>query len=408
MTIQDTVPALDTLRAQFPALAQDTLFLENAGGSQLPSVVIDAMHAYLRDTYVQLGAPYALSQRCTQIVQQAHDDVRTFVNGDGVGEVVLGHSTSWLFRMLADCYAETISEGDEIVVAESGHEANIGPWLRLERQGATIRWWRVDPETGGSTLDALRDVLSERTRIVAFPHVSNLLGEITDVPAVTRAAHAVGARVVVDGVAYAPHRAIDVKAWDVDWYGYSAYKVFGPHVGVLYGRHDGLAELEGPNHFFIPRDEVPYKFELGGVAHEGCAGIAALRHYLQFLTGRDTYDRETVTRAFQTMEAYERPLQDRLVQYFDAHPRTRIVGPTDAGQRRVPTVSFLHATRTSQAVSEVANREAIGIRFGHMYAHRLCSALGLDPEDGVVRVSAVHYNSPAEIERLIDVLEPLL
>jgi cysteine desulfurase family protein (TIGR01976 family) len=334
--------------------------------------------------------------------------VRLFMNGDVMGEVVLGHSSSWLFRMLADCYAETIQPGDEIVVAEAGHEANIGPWLRLERQGAKIRWWRVDPETGASTLDGLREVLSERTKIVAFAHVSNLLGEIIDIEAVTEAAHAVGARVVADGVAYAPHRAIDVQAWNVDWYGYSAYKVYGPHVGVLYGRHDAFAELEGPNHFFVPQHEVPYKFELGGVAHEACAGIVALRDYLQFLSGREVYDRRTVTDAFEVMEAHERPLQERLVSWVLEHPRLRLIGPESVGEDRVATVSFVHETKSSQALSIVANRQDIGIRFGHMYAHRLCTALGLEPEDGVVRVSCVHYNRPAEIERLIEVLDPAL
>lgn len=408
MPTSATVPDLAAIRASFPALDQATLFLENAGGSQVPAVVADAMHAYLRETYVQLDAPYPLSRHCTAVVQQAHDDVRLLVNGDGVGEVVLGHSSSWLFRMLADCYAETIRAGDEIVLAESGHEANVGPWLRLARQGAKIRWWHVDPETGRSTLAGLQDLLSERTRIVAFPHVSNLLGEVVDVEAITRAAHAVGARVVVDGVAFAPHRAIDVKAWNVDWYAYSAYKVYGPHVGVLYGRHDAFAELTGPNHFFIPNGEVPYKFELGGVAHEGAAGMAALRSYLQFLSGRDSYDRQTVTDAFRVMEACERPLQARLVEYLGGHPRTRIVGPAHDGAERVATVSFVHASRSSESISLAANEEDIGIRFGHMYAHRLCTALGLDPEDGVVRVSCVHYNSPAEIERLIEVLDPVL
>lgn len=401
-------PDLDQIRARFPALDQDTLFLENAGGSQVPADVVEAMTAYLSRTYVQLGAPYALSQHCTRIVADAHEDVRVLMNATDVGQVVLGHSSSALFRMLADCYAPIIEPGDEIVVHEAGHEANIGPWLRLEERGARIRWWRVDPETGASSLEALREVLSPRTRLVAVTHVSNLLGEIVDVAAVTAAAHAVGARVVVDGVAYAPHRAIDVAALGVDWYGYSAYKVYGPHVGALFGRTEAFAELVGPNHFFVPRDEVPYKFELGGVAHESCAGLLALRAYLQFLAGREVYDRRTVTEAFAVMEALERPLQARLVAYLEAHPRVRIVGPAHADAGRVATVSFVHAEASSASISHVANERQIGIRFGHMYAHRLCTALGLDPEDGVVRVSCVHYNTPQEIERLIEVIDPVL
>ncbi|MDJ0523109.1 MAG: aminotransferase class V-fold PLP-dependent enzyme [Planctomycetota bacterium] len=408
MTTTHAVPDLDAIRERFPALAQETIFLENAGGSQMPGEVADVMHAYTRKTFVQLGAPYALSEHCGQVVQQAHDDARLLVNGDGCGEVVLGPSTSMLLRMLADSYADVIEQGDEIVIAESGHEANVGPWLRLERQGARIRWWRVDPETGSSPLEGLHEVLSERTKIVALPHVSNLVGEVVDLAAVTKAAHDVGARVVADGVAFAPHRAVDVEAWGVDWYVYSTYKVFGPHAAVMFGRHDAFAELVGPNHFFVPDDAVPYKWELGGVSHEAAAGIAALRGYLQFLAGRDTYDRDTVTRAFEVMERHEMPLQERLVAWAQEHPQLRLIGSAGAGRERVATVSVVHATKSSQSLSLVANRENIGIRFGHMYAHRLCTALGLRPVDGVLRVSAVHYNSPAEIERLIDVLEPAL
>ncbi len=399
---------LAAIRARFPALAGPTVLLENAGGSQVPEVVADAMHAYLRDTYVQLGADYGLSKRCTEVVQQAHDDVRVLMNGEGIGEVVLGPSSSQLCRMLADCYAEVVQPGDEIVVAESGHEANVGPWLRLEKQGAVIRWWRVDAETGSSTVDGLRAVLSEKTRLVTFPHVSNLLGEIVDVAAATAAAHAVGARVVVDGVAFAPHRAMDVKAWGVDWYGYSTYKVYGPHMGALFGRTDAFAELEGPNHFFVSRDDVPYKFELGGCSHEGCAGLVALGSYLGFLAGRASYDRRTVEEAFAVMAVHERPLQERLVAYVDAHPRVRLVGPRHGGAERVSTISFLHASKTSREISLAANAQDIGIRHGHMYAHRLCTALGIEPEDGVVRVSFVHYNSPADVERLIEVLDAVL
>jgi cysteine desulfurase family protein (TIGR01976 family) len=401
-------PDLDRIRACFPSLASETVFLENAGGSQVPSVVADAVHRYLQETYVQLGADYPLSLQCTRIVNDAHDAVRRFMGGDDIGEVVLGASTSALFRTLADAYADTIEKGDEIVLAEGGHEANIAPWLRLERQGAKIRWWSVEAKTGASTLTALEKVLSDRTRIVAFPHVSNLLGEVIDVEAVTTMAHRAGARVVVDGVAYAPHRLVDVARWGVDWYGYSSYKVYGPHLGVLFGTHAAFKGLVGPNYYFIPDDEVPYKWELGGVNHEGCAGLVALDAYLAHVAGTSEGGRETVVAATARWEALEQPLQERLVRWLRDHPRVRLVGPDTWGSERVPTVSFVHNERTSREIALAANAEKLGIRHGHMYAHRLCLALRLDPNDGVVRISAVHYNSPAEIERLIAVLDPLL
>jgi cysteine desulfurase family protein (TIGR01976 family) len=401
-------PDLDTVRAHFPALATDTVFLENAGGSQVPRSVADAIHRYMLESYVQLGADYALSQRATGVVADAHAIVKTLLHADGVGEVALGHSSSWLCRMLADCYADKLQPGDEIVVMEAGHEANISPWLRLEAKGIKIRWWRVDPKTGSSPLEGLDALLNERTRIVAAVHVSNLLGEVLDLAEVVRRSHAVGARVVADGVAYAPHRAIDVAGWGVDWYVYSTYKVYGPHLAALFGRHDAFAELEGPNHFFVPRTEIPYKFELGGASHEACAGLLALPDYLCFLAGGQAWSYAAVQAAFAHMEDLERPLQERLITWLDDHPRTRIVGPAHAGPERVATVSFTHTQRSSREVSLAAEHRGVGIRHGHMYAHRLCTALGIEPNDGVVRISCAHYNSPAEIEHLVAILDPVL
>jgi selenocysteine lyase/cysteine desulfurase len=310
--------------------------------------------------------------------------------------------------MLADCYAGILSPGDEVIIAETAHEANAGPWASLGGQGMTVKVWKMDPTTGVCALDDLDRMLTSRTRIVAFPHVSNLLGDIVDLEGIVRLAHRVGARVVVDGVAYAPHRAMDVESWDVDWYVYSTYKVYGPHMAALYGKDEAFAELAGPNHYFIPDDEVPYKFELGGVIHEGCAGLLALGDYLSFLAGRHQVDRQTVTGAFEVMTRCELPLQQCLLDYLLPHPRVRVVGPHTAGRSRVGTISFLHDELSSREIAEAAHQRNIGIRNGHMYAHRLCRAMGLDPEDGVVRVSLVHYNSLEEIHRLIDVFDGVL
>jgi cysteine desulfurase family protein (TIGR01976 family) len=400
----------ERIRAQFPSLARDVIYLENAGGSQVPAVVADSIRDYMLSSYVQLGANYPLSQRCTELVDEAHDFARMMMNG-AAGEVILGPSTSALLEMLAGCYAKTLTPGSEIVVAQTGHEANVGPWKHLERIGFPLRWWEMDPETFTCPLDGLAQLLTDRTALVAFPHVSNLLGEIVDIGAITKLAHDAGARVVVDGVAYAPHRAIDVSGWDVDWYAYSTYKVYGPHMAALWGRRDAVAELTGPNYFFIPDDEIPYKFEVGGVSHEGCAGIRGLRSYLSFLAGLDRpqdLDRAAIERVFDTMTACELPLQARLIEYLKGRSDVRIVGPEDSGPSRVGTISFVHESKSSAEITAVVDRSGIGIRHGHMYAYHLCEAARLDPEDGVVRVSLVHYNTPDEIERLIEVLEEAL
>ena len=400
----------ERIRAQFPALAGDTVYLENAGGSQVPAVVADSIREYMLTSYVQLGAGYPLSHRATELVDEAHDFVRLMMNGKN-GEVILGSSTSALLQMLARCYAEVLKPGSEIIVAQTGHEANVGPWKMLDRLGFELRWWEMDPASCTCPLSDLEDLLSERTALVAFPHVSNLLGEIVDIERITSLSHEAGARVVVDCVAYAPHRAIDVSAWNVDWYAYSTYKVYGPHMAALWGRRDALAELSGPNHFFVPSDELPYKFEVGGANHEGCAGICGLRDYLAILVGESdprTLDRSAIERAFEIMTACELPLQARLIEYLGARDDVRIVGPADTGDSRVGTISFVHDSKSSAEITAAVDRSGIGIRHGHMYAYHLCEAAGLEPEDGVVRTSLVHYNTLEEIERLIEVFDAVL
>jgi cysteine desulfurase family protein (TIGR01976 family) len=398
------------IRAQFPALASDTVFFENAGGSQVPRVVADRVRDYMLSSYVQLGAGYPLSRASTRLVDAAHDFVKMMMGGRE-GAVILGPSTSALLQMLADCYATVLEPGSEVIVAQSGHEANVGPWKRLASRGVRLRWWEFDSDSCTCPMGNLQSLLTDRTALVAFPHVSNLLGDIVDVQLVTELAHSVGARVVVDGVAYAPHRAMDVTGWNVDWYGYSTYKVYGPHLAALWGRQDALAELTGPNHFFISRDDLPHKFELGGVDHEACAGVLGLREYLAVVIGLEDpaeLDRAALERAFEVMAACELAPQQRLIDYLGSRSDVRIVGPRESGPNRVGTVSFVHSNLSSAEISEAVYRSGIAIRHGHMYAYHLCEALGLDPDDGVVRVSLVHYNTPEEIDRLTETLDRAL
>ncbi len=408
-------------RREFPALAGETVFLENAGGSQVPACVSDAVRAYMRESYVQLGASHPLSQRATEVVEAAHVFARIFGNARD-HEAILGPSSTVLLNMLAASMGRLLRPGQEIILAETGHEANLGPWKRLERQGLVVRWWRMDPRTFACPLEGLRELLSPRTALVCLPHVSNLLGSIVDLAQVTAEAHRAGAAVVADGVAYAPHRAIDLARWGVDWYVYSAYKVYGPHMAVLYGRREALAALPGANHFFIPEDQLVYKFEPGGPSHEGCAGLLALGAYLRRVAGDEVRpstdaagrdepakcDRAVVERAYARMEAWERPPLERLIGYLRETPDVRLIGSPDVDSHRVGTVSFVHARKSSREIVAEVDRTGFAIRHGHMYAWRLCEALGLDPEDGVVRVSLVHYNTLEEIERLIEVLRGIV
>ncbi len=405
-----SLPDQTQVRQCFPALGSGVVFLENAGGSQVPARVADAIGRYMRETYVQLGAGYPLSDICTATVERAHAFAQLLMGAEE-GHTIIGPSTTALLNMLGASHGQVLSSGQEIVLAETGHEANLGPWKRLEPLGIKLRWWRMDRETCALPLGGLEQLLSPRTALVALPHVSNLLGEVVDLAAVCELAHGQGARVVADGVAYAPHRAVDVAGWDVDYYAFSAYKVFGPHMGLLYGKADALAALPGPNHFFVGRDEGAYYFEPGGTSHEACAGLLALGEHLGFVAGEAPgapCSRETVQRAFSRFEAWEAPCTARLLEYLGARDDVRVIGPAEPGQDRVGTVSFLHRDSSSADLAAAVNRSEVAIRHGHMYAYHLAEALGLEPDDGVVRISLVHYNTEAEIERLIQVLDRVL
>jgi len=401
-------PSADQIRSWFPALQSSFAYLENAGGSQVPGVVPEAITRYMQTDYVQLGAGYSQSQRATETVDAAHAYIAEFVNAGDVGKVVLGPSTTALCHILAGAYSEILKPGDEVIIAETNHEANAGPWARLERFGVVVRTWPVDPETFQCSLSSLEDLLNGRTKIVALPHVSNLLGHIVDVKAVCDLAHAAGARVVADGVAYAPHRLIDVQAWGVDWYVYSTYKVFGPHLAVLYGRNEAFAEITGPNHFFIDRTAVPYKFELGGVSHEACAGLLASQSYFAFLGASDQFDRQALIAAFNLIRTLEAPLQERLVSYLRSKEGVQIIGAGTSEENSVGTISFISNRIPSDKISAHTDTKNIGIRYGHMYAYRLCQALKIPVEPGVTRASLVHYNTMSEIDRLIEALDEVL
>ncbi|MFO0858643.1 MAG: aminotransferase class V-fold PLP-dependent enzyme [Phycisphaerales bacterium] len=422
-------------RSLFPATQSKTAFLDNAGGSQLPGVVIDAMSKYLKENFAQTGAEYVESKRAGATVKRAHDYLKMFMGAyastnaqspipnASLGEVIIGPSTSQLCRMLADCYADILSPGDEVVLCETAHESNFGPWARLAKFGIKVNTWKISGATmfgeqvesaqSPQRIAALKSLLSNRTRIVAFPQVSNILGEVVDAAAITRIVReqAPKARVVVDGVACAPHRAIDVAAIDADWYVYSTYKVFGPHAAAMFGKMDAMAELTGPNHYFISKSEVPRKFELGGTNHESCAGIAALEDYLSQAVRawggvpHPPEPRAIVERAFHAFEVVENDLQKHFMEWLTKQPAFRVIGPTAADSSRVCTISFVSTRgRPSKSIVQSCNEQGVGVKHGNFYAYRLCEAVGLDPNDGVIRASFAHYNTHEEVDRLIAAL----
>lgn len=247
---------LDFVRSQFPALAGEWTYLDNAGGSQVLAGVADRVRDYLLSTNVQLGASYAVSREAGERVARATRAVAASINAADEHEVVIGPSTTQLLANLALAMRPHLAAGDEVFVTNCDHEANIGPWVRLADQGVVVKTWKVDPATLELRTSDLEALMTDRTRLVCFTHASNILGTINPVAEITRKVHERGARVVVDAVSYAPHRALDVRAWDVDYYVFSSYKVYGPHLAVLYGKRELLEGLATINHFFVPDDDV--------------------------------------------------------------------------------------------------------------------------------------------------------
>lgn len=287
MSYHPTTP-LDVafVRGHFPALAGDWTFFDNAGGSQILRGVVDRITDYLLTTNVQLGASYAVSQHAGERMQEAQRRMAEFVNAQRPEEIVMGPTSTMLVQLLARAMEPQLKPGDEVVVTRADHESNIGAWVRLESIGVVPRFWELNAQTQSLDLADLDVVMSPRTRLVAFTHASNISGTINPVAEWTRFIHDRGAKVCVDGVAYAPHRAVDVRAWDVDYYVLSLYKVYGPHHALLYGKYAHLLELANLYHYFIANDRIPYKLQPGNPNYELSYGSIGIVDYLEELGAR--------------------------------------------------------------------------------------------------------------------------
>lgn len=408
---------VDFCRSQFPALATDWALLDSAGGSVTPRQVSARVSEHLERRMVQLGASYPLSEESTAQVMQGREAAATLA-GCSPEEMVLGASTTQNLGLLSR--AVRLAAGDEVVVTNLDHESNIGCWRRLEARGVVVREWKAagsadDPEGVCLRFAELAPLLNERTRWVCFSQCSNLVGVVHDVAALTRQIHDAGARVCVDGVAYAPHRQIDVKAWGVDAYAFSLYKTYGPHLAALYVERGLQDELESQNHFFIGDDDPAYRFMPGGVSHELAAGLPGILDYLDRVY-RHHYPGEIdagassrLARVFALFQAHEAKLTEVLLATLRERPSVRILGPRHGSAvERAPTISFWQPGRQSSRVPTALDTRRIAVRWGHFYAQRLVSALGIQELGGVVRASFVHYNSVAEAERLASALQEIL
>ena len=402
---------IDFVRSQFPALATDWALFDNAGGSPPLSGVIDRVADYMRTCAVQLGASYALSADATQRVEAGKAAAAWLVNADP-DEIVIGPSSTNNMRILARALQPLFSPGDEIVVTDLDHECNGGAWRDLASDGVVVREWGFDRERAELTLEGLERVLGPRTRMVCFTQCANIVGTVHDAAAFVQRIHAGGALACVDGVAFAPHREVDVHALGADIYFLSIYKVFGPHLGLLYVKRDLLRRARSQNHFFLPEDAGSYRLQPGNVVHELTASLPAIPEYLLALDARHHTDagalpaRARLTRVFEDLTRYEEDLARPLLEFLAARRGVRVLGHRSANAAlRVPTVAFVVEGRDSSSIPAALDQAKLGVRYGHFYAHRAITALGLHGMNGVVRASLAHYNTAAEVDRLIDALD---
>jgi cysteine desulfurase family protein (TIGR01976 family) len=403
------------VRSHFPALLRGWALFDNAGGSVAPQQVIDRVRDHMSRRHVQLGASYAISAEATRAVHDGIAAAAALV-GASPDEVVIGPSTTMNVYVLAQALASRFRPGDNVIVTNLDHESNIGAWRRLAQRGVEIREWRFRPETMLLEPEDLDALLDERTRLVCFTHVSNVVGAIHDVAAIARKAHAAGALVCADGVAYAPHRRVEVEALGVDFYLLSLYKVYGPHLGLLYARREHLAGLDNQNHFFLGAGELAYKLEPGYVNHELTAALPGILAYFDDLArhhhGAAAVVEDTVHhlgRVFEDIAAHEQRLVAPLLAFLAGKAGVRVLGPASGDASvRVPTVAFTVDGRHASELPARLDPAHVAIRWGDFYARRAIDALGLGERGGVVRVSMVHYNTEDEVARLIQALDGAL
>ncbi|KAA5606764.1 cysteine desulfurase-like protein [Roseospira marina] len=402
---------LDAVRAWFPAFDAPTgagwAFFENAGSAYVPRPVIDRLTRFMIEAKVQPGAPFPASALATRMMADGVAAMAALAN-TAPESLVIGADTSTNLHVLANALACLLAPGDEIVVTNLDHESNITPWRRLTRTGATLREWQFDPETGALDVADLEALLTENTRLVCLPHASNITGAVSEAARAVRLAHEAGALAVVDGVSFAPHALVDVAALDADAYTFSAYKVFGPHVGVMALRPELLGRLENQNHMFLSGTGA-LTLNPGGPSHELCAALGGVTDYLEALDRQrggpdEASPRDRVARCFAAFEAHQTALTARLLDGLAAVPEIRIIGSPSVGAHRSPTVAFTHATLSSRTVAERLGEHRVAVRHGAFYAWRAVHALGLDPADGIVRASLVHYNTADEVDRLLNAL----
>ena len=405
----------ETVRSHFPALTADTIYFDNPGGTQVAREVVERMQQYLYTTNANHGGAFKTSRASDAGVWEARQMVADFLHAARAEEIVFGQNMTSLTLHISRSLARTLNAGDEIVVTRLDHDANIAPWLLIaEDRGCTVRWVDIHPQDCTLDMEEMEQQITPRTKIVAVGYSSNAVGTINDVQRVVQLAHRVGALCYIDAVQHAPHRPIDVQALDCDFLACSAYKFFGPHTGILYGKYALLDSLKA--YKVRPSGNLPPdKFETGTQSFESIAGVLGVLEYLadlgttfggdcaaqyqEHFSGRQL----ALKQGMAAIEAYEMGLSKTLLEGLSSVPGLHIWGITTVErlQQRVPTFSFSLQGWHPRAVAEELAKAGINVWDGNFYALAVLERLGLEEQGGIVRVGAAHYNTRDEVDRLV-------
>lgn len=414
---------LDKIRSGFPALGETDeqgrpyVYFDGPGGTQVPASVPQAMADYFRTANANHGGRFPTSRRNDDMIRKARQSMADFLNAPSAEEIVFGQNMTSLTYNLSRAIGRHLQSGDEILVTRLDHDANIAPWVVLEEKGIVIKWIDFHPQDCCLNLENISDLISSRTKLVAIGYASNAVGTINPIRKIASMAHAVGAWLWVDAVHYAPHGPIDVQALDCDFLVISAYKFFGPHLGILFGKFELLERLAA--YKVRPADpKPPSKFETGTQNHEGLAGLIAAIDYLGGLgdgyaalqdrldlpsldefTGR----RKTLRQAMTLVVAYERFLFAHLMAGMQKINGIHIYGVTDPARagERVPTLAFTRSGTTPGKIAEHLGNQGIFVWDGNYYAINVTEQLGLEDSGGMVRVGLAHYNTMEEVDRFL-------
>ncbi len=416
----------ETVRAQFPALAMTDdgmrrIYLDNPAGTQVPSGVAEAMSRCMLSSSANLGGNFASSNDADAVVQAAREAMADFLNAPSTDEIIFGQNMTTMTLHISRSVGRLFKPGDEILVTRMDHDANVWPWVMLARDlDLEVRWLPFDTSTFEFDLDALDELVSYKTRLVCVAGASNLTGTLNDVATIATKARSVGALTYVDAVQSAPHVATDVQQLGCDFLVCSAYKFFGPHQGILWGRREVLERLEA--YRVRPAgNEIPWSFETGTQSHEGMAGCAAAVDYFagigeahgaSYAARWSQFEgrRRHVHAAMDLLFDYEKKLAEHLVNGLQSISGVRVLGITNeaAMDRRVPTVSFVHDRHAPAEVAAELARRNIFVWSGHNYAVEVAKSLDIFDNGGAVRIGPVHYNTIDEIDEALEALAEIL